>query len=631
MDKKRRKVEIENRQFLPEWTYQYSFILPDRAGALPVCLICHQTVAVMKVFNIKRHYETSHKSFAEKFPVSSELRKLKIDNLRMKYKSATNILNHAMTEQQKCAQASLNISWTLAKHMKPFTDANIVKECILQSANILFENKKEIIETMSHIPISTSTHTRNTEVLANDNHKLLKQDLSIADFYSLALDESCDITDTAQLIIYVRYLNNTNGKFYEELLTLLPLSGTTKGQDLYNAVIMYFETEKLNLKKIISVTTDGAPAMIGANQGLVQRLKDDPKCNSDVLSYHCIIHQSVLCCKLDSSLEEIMKTVMNIVNFIRAKSSLQHRQFKLLLQEVDSQFDDLLLHNNVRWLSKGNVLNRFLGLLNEIELFLLKSTHSAAKNHIKFIKDNNNVATIAFLADIFQHINFFNLKLQGDQKLICHLVSEVTCFCKKIELFSQDVGNEKLYFPNLRKVCDERNDIEIDNFIKFMTSLKTEFERRFADLKKIKNVVQLLNSSFTLQPDGEWVNEAIRVFKCDKATIQLEIIEFQTDDVLKNLYSENYTKTESNYDEFWLKYVSEKKYPTLKLLILKMCTMFGSTYVCESSFSKMNYIKNKFRSRLTNKHLEMIMKIACTNHTPNFKQLVESKICHFSH
>ena len=127
-----------------------------------------------------------------------------------------------------------------------------------------------------------------------------------------------------------------------------------------------------------------------------------------------------------------------------------------------------------------------------------------------------------------------------------------------MKLFSQDVGKEQLYFPNLKKVCDERNYIEISNFIKFMTSLKTEFERRFSDFKKIKHVVQLLNSSFTLQPDGEWVNEAIRVFKCDKASIQMEIIEFQTDDVLKNLYNENYTKTESNYDEFWLKYVSEK-------------------------------------------------------------------------
>lgn len=144
----------------------------------------------------------------------------------------------------------------------------------------------------------------------------------------------------------------------------------------------------------------------------------------------------------------------------------------------------------MRWLSKGNVLYRFFGLLNEIELFLLNSTHLAAKNHIKFIKDNNNVVTIAFLADIFQHVNFLNLKLQGAQKLICHLVSEVNCFCKKIELFSQDLGSEQLYFTNLKKVCDERNDIEIDNFINFMTSIETEFERRFADLKKIKNVVQ---------------------------------------------------------------------------------------------------------------------------------------------
>jgi len=71
----------------------------------------------------------------------------------------------------------------------------------------------------------------------------LKQDLSTADFYSIALDESCDITDTSQLIIHMRYLSNINGKFYENLLTILPLSGTSKGNDLYNAVVLYFETQ----------------------------------------------------------------------------------------------------------------------------------------------------------------------------------------------------------------------------------------------------------------------------------------------------------------------------------------------------------------------------------------------------
>lgn len=136
--------------------------------------------------------------------------------------------------------------------------------------------------------------------------------------------------------------------------------------------------------------------MVGAHKRLVQRLINDPKCNSDLLSYHCIIHQSVLCCKLDSGLEEIMKTVMSPVDFIRGKSSLQHGQFKSLLREVD----DLLFHNNVRWLSKGNVLQTgFFGLLSEIEIFFLDSIHLAAANHLEFTKDKNKVATIAFLGD----------------------------------------------------------------------------------------------------------------------------------------------------------------------------------------------------------------------------------------
>ncbi|CAI6343858.1 unnamed protein product [Macrosiphum euphorbiae] len=59
----------------------------------------------------------------------------------MKYKSATQIW--LMTEQQKCAQASLRISWILGKHMKPFTDADIVKECMLQSGNKLFKKNYE--------------------------------------------------------------------------------------------------------------------------------------------------------------------------------------------------------------------------------------------------------------------------------------------------------------------------------------------------------------------------------------------------------------------------------------------------------------------------------------------------------
>ncbi|GBM39211.1 hypothetical protein AVEN_223830-1 [Araneus ventricosus] len=64
-----------------------------------------------------------------------------------------------------------------------------------------------------------------------------------------------------------------------------------------------------------------------------------------------------------------MNLVIKITNSILAKA-LYHRQFKDFLEEIDSQFSDLLLHNKVRWLSRGNVLQRFVLCLNEIKTFL---------------------------------------------------------------------------------------------------------------------------------------------------------------------------------------------------------------------------------------------------------------------
>lgn len=78
---------------------------------------------------------------------------------------------------------------------------------------------------------------------------------------------------------------------------------------------------------------------------------------------------------------------------------------------------DLLLHNNVWQLSKENVLQRFFDLLNEIKLFLIKSTHLVTTFYSKFLDDNINVVSIAFLADIFQHINFMKTSKPPESRL----------------------------------------------------------------------------------------------------------------------------------------------------------------------------------------------------------------------
>ena len=49
----------------------------------------------------------------------------------------------------------------------------------------------------------------------------------------------------------------------EEFVQLLPLKGTTTGADILKDVLECLEENKLDLKKLVSVTKDGAPAMVG--------------------------------------------------------------------------------------------------------------------------------------------------------------------------------------------------------------------------------------------------------------------------------------------------------------------------------------------------------------------------------
>ncbi|GBN58483.1 hypothetical protein AVEN_16693-1 [Araneus ventricosus] len=67
-------------------------------------------------------------------------------------------------------------------------------------------------------------------------------------------DESCEIKDTAQVTIFVRYMSPQGPK--EELLGLLPFSGQTRGEDIENAVQKCLEDNGIDINKIVSIATE---------------------------------------------------------------------------------------------------------------------------------------------------------------------------------------------------------------------------------------------------------------------------------------------------------------------------------------------------------------------------------------
>ncbi|XP_076058573.1 general transcription factor II-I repeat domain-containing protein 2B-like [Oratosquilla oratoria] len=103
--------------------------------------------------------------------------------------------------------------------------------------------------------------------------------------------------------------------------------------------------------------------------------------------------------------------------------------------------------------------------------------------------------------------------------------------------------------------------------------------------------------------------------------LEIEIITLQSDLELKS---------KANHPEFWALVVLEK-FLLLKEVYQRLRSHFGSTYMCESGFSTIKILKSKYRSRLTDSHLNDCMRMAVTNYTPEISKLAEGLQSQHSH
>ena len=71
-------------------------------------------------------------------------------------------------------------------------------------------------------------------------------------------------------------------------------------------------------------------------------------------------------------------------------------------------------------------------------------------------------------------------------------------------------------------------------------------------------------------------------------------------------------------------------YLNIKTYAMQMCTVFGSTYICEQTFSKMKLLKSQKRIGLTDEHLHHALRLAVTRMEPDINLLVRKMQPHSS-
>ncbi len=93
-------------------------------------------------------------------------------------------------------------------------------------------------------------------------------------------------------------------------------------------------------------------------KGLIAHIRQK---NPDTLWTHCVIHREALASKMSPELKSILNDAVKAINFIKSRP-LNACLFRRLCDGMGSEHTELLLHTEVRWLSKGKVLNRLFEL-----------------------------------------------------------------------------------------------------------------------------------------------------------------------------------------------------------------------------------------------------------------------------
>ena len=131
-------------------------------------------------------------------------------------------------------------------------------------------------------------------------------------------------------------------------------------------------------------------------------------------------------------------------------------------------------------------------------------------------------------------------------------------------------------------------------------------------LKFIRNPI-----TFTFK----WLLLLSKPFSINVAPLQIKLIELQ---------AEHYELLNNDYICFWR---SIQK-PTIKLLATRILSLFSSTnknIFYEASFSALNNIKSKLRSRLADENLRSALICALSNLEPDYEFLLTGQQCRRLH
>ncbi|XP_053385860.1 zinc finger protein 862-like [Mercenaria mercenaria] len=518
-----------------------------------------------------------------------------------------------------------NIFFMTSNNLPNMLISNLNELCIDQGCSSLQSLKVDRHTTYEH---STSVQEMQQSMVDVINDKF-KNDLSDSKF-SIMVDESTDISVDQNMLIYVRFLEQSLGCFEQKsvLLDVCKLRDGATAEQLKNTILSSFDIHDLKINNLVGISTDGAAVMTGKKSGLVQKLKSE---NPSILATHCISHRLALASGQAADSIPYFLKYQEIINAIYKYFDNSPKNMARLdkINAVMMSASNSLRFKQVfhtRWLSFEGSVRAVCDNYTSLLSVLSEDKGARAQGLLKSVSNVKFLYVSYFLADVLKPLSILCKGFQSSSIDFTSVSASLETTTSEVLRLTESrqgkmMKDFKTSVPEF--VCENGYFEFHGHMIKDSEKQREEAERccgqfgekvvenlkdRFADVgdSKVLRAFCGLFDPAVFVTEGEVLNECV-----DIVSDHVHEEEFRDEyECFRRDVMSNYGKVANDVNSVCQIALGKREmYGIVAEVAYKLLCVPVSSVECERGFSVQNLVKTKLRNRLDTNSLYLLMKL----------------------
>lgn len=356
------------------------------------------------------------------------------------------------------------------------------------SMNISMLSVQDLHDHMSkYVSLPNSWRSKNyafefVECINDHVQQEILTEIRSANYHTLIIDESTDISVTKMLILYLKFRPSNDINYRTVFAGIVKLTACDS-KAIVDAIKKFYSDHDIDMLKMVMFTSDGASVMLGKQNGVAAKLRHDIP---HLFQQHCVAHREDLAiddaCKHVQLMKDI-ETLLRTVYTLFSRSSVKQAEFTQLAEVLDSDAVSFRPLKEVRWLSRHFALTAFIRNIQVLLEYCRKRVDECndpvCKYCVKQLSNPQIRIALLVINDVVCKLAELNRLLQRSNLTPIEAFQFVKARIAKLR--AQYLKENICWSDEVTVLLNSNQDVDVSGILRFVERVCLHMENRFPD------------------------------------------------------------------------------------------------------------------------------------------------------